>query len=246
VARGGRIETGVTVRTASDLPPSDVTLFDLDPAQVAAILGDRLPTRIARRYWAFRRGPGAYKVDFAVSGGVPWKAEEARLAGTVHVGGGPDELLAAERDVAHGRMPSRPFVLVGQQYLADPTRSAGSVHPVWTYAHVPHGYDGDATEAIVRQIERFAPGFRNRVIGMRVTRPADFAAWNPNFVGGDILTGAKDVRQFLLGPRPAWNPYSTGIPGVYLCSAATPPGPGAHGMCGANAAQRALAHLRRA
>jgi phytoene dehydrogenase-like protein len=245
VAHGGRIETGVAVRTASDLPPSDVTLFDLDPAQVATILGDRLPSRIARRYRTFRRGPGAYKVDFAVSEGVPWTAAEARLASTVHVGGGPDEVVTAEREVARGRMPSRPFVLVGQQYLADPTRSAGSVHPVWTYAHVPHGYDGDATDAVIGQIERFAPGFRDRVVGMRVTRPADFAAWNPNFVGGDILTGAKDARQLLFGPTPAWNPYSTGIPGVYLCSAATPPGPGAHGMCGANAARQALAHLRR-
>lgn len=242
---GGRIETGVRVRTAADLPPSDVTLFDLDPAQVVDILGDRLPPRVARGYQAFRRGPGAYKVDFAVAGGVPWTADAARRACTVHVGGTMAEVAAAERDVARGRMPQRPFVLVGQQYLADPDRSAGDIHPVWAYAHVPNGYDGDATEALIAQIERFAPGFRERVLGIHVTRPADFAAWNPNFAGGDILTGSKDIRQLVLGPRLARNPYAIGIPGMYLCSAATPPGPGAHGMCGANAAQQALAHLRR-
>jgi len=243
--RGGRIETGTPVRAAADLPPADITLFDLDPAQVAGILGDRLPPRTARAYRAFRRGPAAYKVDFAVAGGVPWTAAAARRAATVHAGGPIAEVAAAERDVARGRMPGRPFVLVGQQYLADPGRSAGDVHPVWSYAHVPYGYDGDATEAVIGQIERFAPGFRERVVGLRVTRPADFAAANPNFAGGDILTGAKDIRQLVLGARPAWNPYATGIPGMYLCSAATPPGPGAHGMCGANAAEHALAHLRR-
>jgi phytoene dehydrogenase-like protein len=244
-AHGGRIETGVRVRRAADLPPADVTLFDLDPAQVAGILGDRLPARVARAYRRFRRGPAAYKVDFAVAGGVPWTAGEARRAGTVHAGGPLAEVVAAEREVARGRLPERPFVLVGQQYLADPGRSVGDVHPVWAYAHVPHGYPGDATGAVVGQIERFAPGFRERIVGLEVTTPAGFAAWNPNFAGGDILTGAKDVRQLVLGPRAALDPYSTGVPGMYLCSAATPPGPGAHGMAGAHAARRALAHLAR-
>lgn len=242
---GGRIETGVRVRHAADLPPSDVTLFDLDPAQVAGILGDRLPARVARAYRRFRRGPAAFKVDFAVAGGVPWTAPEARRAGTVHAGGTLAEVVAAEHDVAHGRLPERPFVLVGQQYLADPGRSAGDVHPVWAYAHVPHGYPGDVTEALIGQVERFAPGFRERILGMWVTRPADFAAANPNFAGGDILTGAKDIRQLVRGPRTSLDPYATGIPGMYLCSAATPPGPGAHGMCGAHAAERALTYLSR-
>lgn len=244
---GGRIETGVRVRTAADLPPADVTVFDLDPPQVATIMGDRMPARIARAHRRFRRGPGAFKVDLAVDGGVPWTAPFARSAGTVHAGGTLAEVAAAERDVAQGRMPQRPFVLVGQQYLADPQRSAGDVHPVWAYAHVPHGYDGDATEAVLAQLERFAPGLRERVVAMRVTRPADFAAWNPNFAGGDILTGRKDVRQLVLGPRPAgaFTPYDIGVPGMFLCSAATPPGPGAHGMCGAHAAERALQHLGR-
>ncbi|MGW4892484.1 phytoene desaturase family protein [Kitasatospora sp. NPDC004240] len=242
-ALGGTVETGVRVTSFDRLPPAAVTLYDLAPGAVADILGDRLPPRIARAYRRFRHGPGAFKVDFAVAGGVPWTAEPARRAGTVHLGGTFAEVAAAERAVAAGRMPGRPFVLVGQQYLADPGRSAGDVHPVWAYAHVPAGYPGDATGAITAQIERFAPGFRERVLGRAVTTTAGFAAANPNFVGGDIMTGAKDVPQLLLGPRPTLTPYATGLPGHYLCSAATPPGPGVHGMCGANAAAYALRRL---
>ncbi|TDP31948.1 phytoene desaturase family protein [Nocardia ignorata] len=237
---GGKIETGVRVRSTADLPPSDITIWDLAPTAVAEILGDRLPARVARAYRRFRYGPGAFKVDFAVEGGVQWTAPAARRAGTVHLGGDFAEIAVAERDIHAGRMPQRPFVLVGQQYLADPGRSVGDVHPVWTYAHVPNGYTGDATEAIIAQLERFAPGFRDRVIGMAVHSTAEFAAGNPNFVGGNIMTGAKDIPQLVFGPRKTLQPYDIGVPGHYLCSAATPPGPGAHGMCGANAAQRAL------
>jgi phytoene dehydrogenase-like protein len=240
---GGTIETGVRVESESQLPPADVTLFDLAPDAVARILGDRLPRRVARAYHRFRRGPGAFKVDFAVEGGVPWTNADSRLAGTVHVAGTHHELAATERDVHAGRMPERPFVLVGQQYLADPQRSVGDVHPVWTYAHVPNGYTGDATAAIIAQIERFAPGFRDRIVGHRVRSTSEMSVYNPNFVGGDIMTGAKDFRQLTFGPRITLSPYSTGIPGTYICSAATPPGPGAHGMCGANAARLALRHL---
>jgi phytoene dehydrogenase-like protein len=142
-------------------------------------------------------------------------------------------------------MPRRPFVLVGQQYLADPQRSVGDVHPLWTYAHVPNGYTGDATEAILSQIERFAPGFRDRIVGRQVRTTTGFADYNPNYVGGDILTGAKKPTQLIFGPRTSLDPYRTGAPGMFICSAATPPGPGAHGMCGANAAASALRHLRR-
>lgn len=242
---GGKIETGVRVRSASELPPADVTVYDLAPTAVADILGDRLPPRVARAYRRFRYGPGAFKVDFAVEGGVPWTAHPARRAGTVHVGGTFAEIAATEREVHAGRMPQRPFVLVGQQYLADPARSAGDVHPVWTYAHVPNGYTGDATEAIVAQIERFAPGFRDRIVGTVTRTTPGFAAYNPNYVGGNIMTGAKDVPQLLFGPRLTLQPYDVGLPGHFICSAATPPGPGAHGMCGAHAAARALRHLRR-
>jgi phytoene dehydrogenase-like protein len=242
---GGKIETNVRVRSAADLPPADVTLYDLTPTAVADILGDRLPPRVARAYRRFRYGPGAFKVDFAVEGGVPWTAEPARRAGTVHLGGPLAEVAATERAIHAGRLPERPFVLVGQQYLADPQRSVGNVHPVWTYAHVPNGYDGDATSRIIAQIERFAPGFRDRIIGQTVRTTADFAEYNANYVGGNIMTGAKNIPQLLFGPRPTFNPYDTGVPGHFICSAATPPGPGAHGMCGSHAATRALRHLRR-
>ncbi|HEY3259268.1 MAG TPA: hypothetical protein VGJ95_03220 [Pseudonocardiaceae bacterium] len=149
----------------------------------------------------------------------------AHRAGTVHLGGSYPEVAATERQIHAGRMPERPFVLVGQQYLADPGRSAGDVHPLWTYAHVPHGYTGDATEAIIAQIERFAPGFRDRVVGQTVRPTTQMAVYNPNYVGGDIVTGAKDVRQLVFGPRTTISPYTVGIPGMYISSAATPPGP---------------------
>jgi phytoene dehydrogenase-like protein len=244
---GGTIRTGVRVRRHADLPPAAVTMFDLAPEAVAGILGDRLPQRASRAFRAFRRGPGAFKVDFAVEGGVPWTNPDARRAGTVHLGGTFDEIAATEREVNAGRMPQRPFVLVGQQYLADPQRSVGTVHPVWSYAHVPHGYTGDATEAteaIIAQIERFAPGFRDRIVGYTSQTTAAMARFNANFTGGDILTGAKDIRQLTFGPRITLSPYKTGATGYYICSAATPPGPGAHGMCGYHAAQTALADLR--
>ncbi len=242
---GGKIETGVRVQTASQLPPADVTMFDLAPGAVAGILGDRLPRRVSRGFTRFRRGPGAFKVDFAVEGGVPWTNPDAHRAGTVHLAGTYAELAATEREIHAGRMPERPFVLVGQQYLADPLRSVGNTHPVWSYAHVPNGYAGDATEAIIAQIERFAPGFRERVVGQTVRSTTQMAAYNLNYVGGDIMTGAKDIRQLTFGPRITLSPYTIGVPGMYICSAATPPGPGAHGMCGANAAHLALAYLAR-
>jgi len=242
VAHGGRIETGMEVSAVADLPPHDILMLDVSPSVALRILGDRLPGRVARAYRRYSHGPGAFKVDFAVEGGVPWTAEVARRAGTVHLGGTLEEVAASELSVHRGRMPDRPFVLVGQQYLADSGRSVGDVHPVWTYAHVPHGYTGDATQAIIDQIERFAPGFRERVVGTAVRSTTEMAIYNPNYVGGDIIGGATSLRQTLFRPRFSTNPYSTGIPGTYLCSASTPPGAGAHGMCGANAADRALAH----
>jgi phytoene dehydrogenase-like protein len=210
-----------------------------------AIAGDRLPARVGARLSRWRYGGAAYKVDLAVEGGVPWTAEVCRRAGTVHVGGTLEEIVHAEREVHRGRVPDRPFVLVAQQYLADPLRSAGTVHPVWTYAHVPHAYAGDATEAVIAQLERFAPGLRERIVARHVCSPRDLEAYDANYPGGDIATGANDPWQMLVRPRLALDPYSTGIPGVYLCSAATPPGGGVHGMCGAGAARSALRVLRR-
>jgi phytoene dehydrogenase-like protein len=241
---GGRIETGVRVASLSEVPPSDVVMLDLSPRGVAELAGDRLPRRVARAYRRYRHGPGAFKVDLAVEGGVPWTNEASRRAGTVHAAGPFEEIAAAERDVNNGRMPERPFVLVSQQYLADAERSAGDVHPVWSYAHVPHGYDGDATEAVLRQIERFAPGLRERILATAARSPAEIAAHNANYIGGDIITGANTPVQVLIRPRLALDPYETGIPGVYICSAATPPGAGVHGMNGSNAARSALKYLR--
>ncbi len=223
---GAKIETGVRVESASQLPPADVTIFDLAPSAVAAILGDRLPRRISRAFNRFRRGPGAFKVDFAVDGGVPWTNPDAHRAGTVHVVGTYSELAATERDIHAGRMPERPFVLVGQQYLADPQRSVGNVHPAVDLRACPNGYTGDATEAITAQIERFAPGFRERIVGTAVRTTTEFASYNPNFVGGDIMTGAKDIRQLTFGPRITLSPYSIGIAGHVHLLGGHSPGPG--------------------
>ena len=242
-AHGGRTETGVRVRSAAELPATDLLLLDVSPSIAADILGDRLPHRVARAYRRFRHGPGAFKVDFAVEGDVPWQAPAAVDAGTVHLGGSAAEVIANERAVHRGQMPERPFVLVGQQYRADPSRSVGTVHPLWTYAHVPHGYTGDATGAIIAQVERFAPGFSERVVGTAVRSTTEMSVYNPNFIGGDILSGASSPLQLLFRPRLARDPYFTGVPGTYLCSASTPPGAGAHGLCGLNAATRALAAL---
>jgi phytoene dehydrogenase-like protein len=241
---GGRFETGHRVTSVADLPPADVLMLDVSPSIAADILGDRLPKRVAKAYRKFRHGPGAFKVDFAIEGGVPWTALDARRAGTVHLGGDAAEVIAAEAAIHRGDMPERPFVLVAQQYLADPSRSVGDVHPLWTYAHVPNGYTGDATEAITAQIERFAPGFRERIVGTAVRSTTEMSLYNANYIGGDIIGGASSPTQLLFRPRFALDPYATGIPGTYLCSASTPPGAGAHGMCGANAADRALASIR--
>jgi phytoene dehydrogenase-like protein len=241
--RGGTIETGRRVRTLDELGDADVVAFDLAPGAVAEIAGERLPARVARSYRRYRHGPGAFKIDLAVEGGVPWTNDDCRRAGTVHVAGTFEEIAIAERAINHGSMPERPFVLVGQQYLADPGRSQGDLHPIWIYAHVPSGYGGDATESVIGQVERFAPGFRERIVATSVRSPADLAAYNANYVGGDIITGANTAVQVLFRPRFGLDPYSTGIDGVYICSAATPPGAGAHGMNGYNAARSALRHL---
>jgi len=242
-AAGGRIETGVRVRSLADVQPADAVVLDLAPARVVEIAGDRLPGRVARAYRRYRHGPGAFKVDFAVEEGVPWENEACRRAGTLHVAGSFEELVHQELEVNRGRMPERPYVLVAQQYLADPSRSSGNVHPIWSYAHVPHGWDGDATEAVIGQIERFAPGFRERIVATSVRSTGEVEARNHNLIGGDIVGGRNSPKQILLRPRLGLDPYSTGIDGVWICSAATPPGAGVHGMCGRNAAQSVLRRL---
>ncbi|MEQ6901414.1 NAD(P)/FAD-dependent oxidoreductase [Nocardioides sp. YIM 152588] len=249
-AHGGRVVTGhrvtslAAVREPAGLPRDpDVVVLDTAPAGVLEIVGDRLPPRVRRALTRYEYGPAAFKVDLAVEGGIPWRNDDCRRAGVVHVGGTSTEIVRAEAATARGEMPERPFVLLGQQYLADPGRSHGDVHPVYAYAHVPNGYRGDATEALLAQVERFAPGFRDRVVAVAARGPAALEAGNPNYVGGDIGAGANTARQIALRPRATLTPYALGVPGVYLCSAATPPGGGVHGMAGFHAAEAALARL---
>jgi phytoene dehydrogenase-like protein len=241
---GGKVTTGLRIDSLADLDTADVVMLDVTPRAAVSISGERMPRRIGRALARYRHGPGVFKVEFAIDGEVPWQHEPSRWAGTVHVAGSYADIAFAEHEVARGRMPARPFVLVGQQYVADPTRSARSELPLYAYAHVPAGFAGDATEAIEAQIERFAPGFRDRIVARHVRTTIQMEAHNPNYVGGDVVTGANSARQLVFRPRVAVNPYAVGIPGVYLCSAATPPGAGAHGMCGYNAARAALANLR--
>jgi len=240
---GGRIETGRRVATLSELPETDAVVLDLAPGAVADIAGERLPARVARAFRRYKHGPGTFKVDLAVEGGVPWTNEASRKAGTVHAAGSFAEIVAGEREINRGRMPKRPFVIVCQQSLADPTRARDDVHPVWAYAHVPSGYTGDATKALIDQIERFAPGLRERILATAVRTTGEIERDNANYVGGDIITGANTPWQTVIRPRLALDPYSTGIPGVFVCSAATPPGAGAHGMNGYNAARSVLQSL---
>ena len=240
---GGAITTGVKVTNRADIPDADIVLLDLSPAVACELYGDLMPARISRAYRNYRQGSAAFKVDFAIEGDIPWTNPVCGRAGTVHLGGSLAEIAQTERERALGRMPQRPFVLVGQQYLADPSRSAGGINPIWSYAHVPFGYDGDATGAVIAQIERFAPGFADRVVATVAKSTADLQRYNANFIGGDIIGGANDGLQMVLRPRPAIDPYFTGVPGVYLCSQSTPPGAGVHGMCGYRAAESALRRL---
>lgn len=242
---GGRIETGAAVQDVRELGRPDILMLNTSPSAAAGLLGAEQPARIGRAYRRFRHGPAAFQVSYAVEDGIPWAYEPARRAGTVHVGGTLEEIAAAERDVVGGRMPARPFALVGQQSVADPGRAVDGVHPVDVYAHVPSGWRGDATATITDQIERYAPGFRKRIRSTYSRSTGAIEHANPNYVGGDIITGANTPRQLVFRPRVTLQPYATGVPGVYLCSAATPPGAGAHGMAGWNAARAALADLPR-
>jgi len=237
---GGEIRTGTNVTTFADLPAHRVALFDTDPQQLASIAAGQLPSRYRRRLTSYKPGPAAWKVDYALDGPVPWTDEACRRAGTVHIGGTSAEIASAEADVARGRMPERPFALVAQQSLIDPSRAPAGKHTLWTYAHVPNGYAGDATEALERQLERFAPGFRDLVLARHVTTPSELEAYNPNNRGGDITGGSHRGTQLVFRPTVALRSYRTPNPAIWLCSASTPPGGGVHGMCGHNAARAVL------
>ncbi|MCV7196691.1 phytoene desaturase family protein [Mycobacterium angelicum] len=244
-AHGVRVATGVTVRSRRDIPDADIVMLDLSPAQVLTIYGDCMPSRIRRSYLRYREGSSAFKVDFAIEGHIPWTNPDCGRAGTVHLGGTFSEIAETERRRAQRNMVQRPFVLLGQQYLADPSRSAGNINPVYAYAHVPFGYTGDATAAVVNQIERFAPGFRDRVVATVSKSTAELQAYNPSYIGGDIIGGANDGLQVIFRPRIAVDPYAIGVPGVYLCSQSAPPGAGIHGLSGYYAAESALRWSRK-
>jgi phytoene dehydrogenase-like protein len=244
-ALGGRVETGRWVETLGSLPPARAVLLDVTPRQFLALAGDRLPATQRRALRRFRYGPGACKVDWALSGPVPWQAAACWEAGTVHVGGTFAEVARSEADVAAGRHPGRPFCLVAQPGVVDPSRAPGGMHTLWGYCHVPPGSDVDMSGRIEAQIERFAPGFRDLILARSVRTAAQMEQHNPNYVGGDIGGGASTVWQTVFRPVPRWNPYRTALPGVYLCSSSTPPGGGVHGMCGNLAARTVLADLAR-
>jgi phytoene dehydrogenase-like protein len=237
--QGGEIKTGVLVERVDALPPARALFLDTSPFAALRILGDRVPPRVGRALARFRRGPAAFKLDYALSEPVPWRADACRQAGTVHVCGPADEVAESEATVVAGRHPERPFVLVAQQSLFDPTRAPEGRHTLWAYCHVPNGSTVDMSDAIETQIDRFAPGFRDVVLARNVLTPAAMEARNPNKAGGDIGGGSLSGLQFVSRPRLALDPYRL-ADGAYLCSASTPPGAGSHGMCGAAAVQRAL------
>lgn len=239
-AHGGEVVTGHEVTTLAQLPRARAYLFDTSPAALARIAGDRLPGRFRDRMARYRFGPGVFKIDYALEEPVPWTAAECRRAGTVHLGARFGEIRAALAAVHAGRVPDPPFLITAQPSLVDPSRAPDGKHTFWVYAHVPHGYDGDLTGAVERRIEAFAPGFRDVVRARRVTRPADLQAGNPNYVGGDIACGSAAGLRLVARPGLQWSPYATPDPAVFLCSSATPPGPGVHGMCGYHAARTAL------
>jgi phytoene dehydrogenase-like protein len=237
---GGSITTGSWVKSVAELPSDADLVFDVSPQQLVAIAGSRLSDRYRRRLGRYRYGPGVFKVDYALDGPVPWAAPECLRAGTVHLGGTMGEINFAQQAVAAGEHPERPFVLVAQQSLFDPTRAPEGRHTLWAYCHVPNASTVDMTDRIESQIERFAPGFRDRVLARHTQGPGDLEARNPNYVGGDIAAGSHAFGQLIARPVLSANPYRTSDKRIFLCSASTPPGAGVHGMCGYHAAHAAL------
>jgi len=236
---GGRIETGVHVRSLTDIPPARVVLFDTSPAQLADICDPILPAGYLRRLRRYRYGPGAFKLDWALDGPIPWRDPRVLEASAVHLGGTLDEIAAAEATVWRGEHPGRPFVLVVQQSQFDPSRAPEGKHTGYAYCHVPAGSTADLTDVVERQIDRFAPGFRDRILARHCMRTTDLQNENPNYVGGAITGGVADLFQFFTRPVARLDPYSTPNPRLFLCSASTPPGGGVHGMCGYFAARSA-------
>jgi phytoene dehydrogenase-like protein len=239
-ALGGEIECGRRVASLAELPRAKAVLCDVTPRQLLEIAGDQLTRGYRRTLGHYRYGPGAFKLDWALDGPIPWTNPTCLRAATVHLGPTLQEIAGAEREVSRGGHPERPFVLLAQQSLFDASRAPAGRQTAWAYTHVPNGSTLDMTARIEAQIERFAPGFRERILARSVMTPADLEAYNANYIGGDINGGLQDLRQLFTRPVPRLDPYYTGTPGLYLCSSSTPPGGGVHGMCGYWAARSAL------
>jgi phytoene dehydrogenase-like protein len=237
---GGKVECDQRVRALRDLPPADAVLLDVTPRQLLELAGDDVPARYRKAIARFRYGPGVFKLDWALDGPVPWTNHDCGLAATVHLGGTMEEIAAAEAEVHAGRHPERPYVLLAQQSLFDHDRAPVGTHTLWAYCHVPNGSTVDMTGRIEAQIERFAPGFRERVVARHAMNTEDVERHDANYIGGDINGGVADLRQFVVRPTLGLHPWRTPIEGVYLCSSSTPPGGGVHGMCGWHAAHEAL------
>jgi phytoene dehydrogenase-like protein len=237
------IVTGTRVESLHAVPPAGVVLLDLTPRQVVQIARDRLPAAYRRTLERYRYGPGVCKLDLALDGPIPWANDACTRAGTVHVGGSFEDIATAEETTWRGSHPERPFVLVAQQSCFDATRAPEGKHTAWAYCHVPHGSDVDVSERIELQIERFAPGFRERILARSVRTTTDLERDNPNLVGGDINGGVQDLGQLFTRPAPRPDPYSTPVRNLFICSSSTPPGGGVHGLCGYYAARSALRRL---
>ncbi len=239
-AHGGDIVTDAPVRSLEPLPRSSATLLDVTPRQLLDIAGQRLPPLYRWRLRRYRYGSGVCKVDWALSAPIPWRARDCARATTVHIGGTAEEIAASSRAAEEGRLIDRPFVLLAQPTLFDPSRAPAGHHTAWAYCHVPHGSDADRSAAIEAQVERFAPGFRDTILARSVKTAVDMERHDPNLVGGDINGGIATLKQLFLRPVAKRDPYATPIDGLFLCSASTPPGGGVHGMCGFHAARSAL------
>src|SRR5262249_46924167 len=237
---GGKIEVNHRIENLRELPKSRAILLDISVSEFLRIAGQEMASGYRRRLESFRHAPGIFKIDYALSAPIPWKAEACRRAGTIHLGGTIDEIAAAERDVALGNIPERPFVLVAQQSLFDETRAPRNQHTLWAYCHVPFNCSTEMSDKIESQIERFAPGFRDCVLARHTMSAADLAKSNPNLRGGDISGGAANLTQLIARPILIPLPYPPALPRVYLFSSSTPPRGGVHGMCGYHAARLAL------
>ena len=240
---GGEIITGVEVKSIDSLPPAKVILCDIAPRQLLRIAGDYLSNSYQWQLKRYRYGPGIFKIDYALNGPIPWKAEECLRAGTVHIGGSFSDVAASERAVAKGEHPEKPFVLVAQQSLFDTCRAPEGKHTAWVYCHVPNGSTFDMTERIEAQIERFAPGFRDLILAKSTMNSLEYERYDANYIGGDINGGVQDLRQLFTRPAIRLDPYTTPAKNIFICSSSTPPGGGVHGLCGYYAAHAALRYL---